>query len=181
MLEDKVLISKFKRGCNDALRRIYEKYRSDLLKLAIVMTNDVNTAEDVVQDVFVNFVRSIDTIKPYGNLKQYLMTAVANRIKNQLRGISRHPICFDGNLDKQLTDSDNPEQWAILSEQLQLISNAMAKIPLDQRQTIALHLQGDMTFRQIAKLQDASINTVQGHYRYGIKKLRTLLNSEVTK
>jgi RNA polymerase sigma-70 factor (ECF subfamily) len=181
MLEDKVLIFKFKRGCNDALRRIYEKYRNDLLKLAIVMTNDINTAEDVVQDVFVNFARSIDTIKPHGNLKQYLMTSVANRIKNRLRDISRHPTCCDENLDKQLADPDNPERWAILSEQLQLISNAMTKIPLEQRQAIALHLQGDMTFRQIAKIQDASVNTIQGHYRYGIKKLRTLLNSEVTK
>jgi DNA-directed RNA polymerase specialized sigma24 family protein len=57
----------------------------------------------------------------------------------------------------------------------------MAKIPLDQRQAIALHLQGGMTFRQIAKNQNASVNTIQGHYRYGINKLRTLLNSEVEK
>ncbi|MHC4742263.1 MAG: RNA polymerase sigma factor [Planctomycetota bacterium] len=181
MLEDRVLILKFKTGCSDALKQIYEKYRNDLLKLAIVMTNDINTAEDVVQDAFVNFARVIDTIKPHGNLKQYLMTSVANRIRNRLRDTSRHPTCSDENLDKQLTDSDNPERWAVLSEQLQLICDAMAQIPPDQRQTIGLRLQGDMTFRQIAKIQNASINTIQGHYRYGIKKLRTLLNSEVAK
>lgn len=181
MLEDRVLILKFKSGCSDALKQIYEKYRNDLLKLAIVMTNDINTAEDVVQDAFVNFARVIDTIKPHGDLKQYLMTSVANRLKNRLRDTKRHPTCSDENLDKQPTDSDDPERWAVLSEQLRLISDAMAQIPPDQRQTIALRLQGDMTFRQIAKIQDASINTVQGHYRYGIKKLRTLLNSEVAK
>lgn len=181
MLEDKVLILKFKRGCRVALRRIYDKYRNDLLKLAVVMTNDVNTAEDMVQDVFVSFARSIETITPHGNLKQYLMTSVANRIKNRYRDSSRHPTCSDENLDKQLTDPNNPERWAILSEQLQLISDAMAKIPLDQRQAIALHLQGGMTFRQIAKNQNASVNTIQGHYRYGIKKLRVLLNGQVTK
>ena len=181
MLEDKLLVLKFKRGRSDALRRIYEKYRDDLLKLAVVMTNDVNTAEDVVQDVFVSFARSIETIKPRGNLKQYLMTSVANRIKNRFRDSSRHPTCSDEILEQQPTDAENPERWAILSEQLQLISNAMAKIPFDQRQAVALHLQGGMTFRQIAKIQNASVNTIQGHYRYGLKKLRTLLNGQVTK
>ena len=109
MLEDKVLILKFKRGSNDALRRIYEKYKNDLLKLAVVMTNDVSTAEDVVQDVFVSFARSIGTIKPHGNLKQYLMSSVANRIKNRFRDSSRHPTCSDGSLQNKPADADNPE------------------------------------------------------------------------
>ena len=181
MLEDRVLIFKFKRGSNDALRRIYEKYRNDLLKLATVLTNDINTAEDAVQDVFVSFVRSIDTIKPHGNLKQYLMTSVANRIKSRWRDENRHRIGSAENLDERLAAPDNSERWAVLSEQLELIADAMEKLPLEQRQAVALRLQGGMTFRHIAKIQDVSVNTAGGHYRYGIKKLRTLLNSEVTK
>jgi DNA-directed RNA polymerase specialized sigma24 family protein len=46
MVEDKLLIWKFKLGNRDALRRIYEKYKNDLLKLAVALLNDVNTAED---------------------------------------------------------------------------------------------------------------------------------------
>ena len=41
MLEDKILIWKFKCGSKDALCRIYEKYKKDLLKLAIALLNDV--------------------------------------------------------------------------------------------------------------------------------------------
>jgi DNA-directed RNA polymerase specialized sigma24 family protein len=59
MMEDRILLWKFKRGSRDALRRIYEKYRNDLLKLAIPLVTDVNTAEDVVQDVFVAFERCV--------------------------------------------------------------------------------------------------------------------------
>jgi len=180
-LRFKLKSGKFKRGSNDALRRIYEKYRNDLLKLATVLTNDINTAEDAVQDVFVNFVRSIDTIKPHGNLKQYLMTSVANRIKSRFRDENRHPTCSDEHLDEQLAAPDNPQRWAVLSEQLELIADAMEKLPPQQRQAVALRLQGGMKFRQIAKIQDVSVNTAGGHYRYGIEKLRSLLNSEVTK
>ena len=69
----------------------------------------------------------------------------------------------------------------MLSEQLELLSNAMAQLPEEQREVIALYMQGDMSFKAIARLQNASVNTIQGRYRYGLNKLRTLLNSEVTK
>jgi DNA-directed RNA polymerase specialized sigma24 family protein len=55
MVEDRLLIWKFKRGSQEALRRLYEKYKNDLLKLAVALLNDTNAADDVVQDVFVNF------------------------------------------------------------------------------------------------------------------------------
>ena len=64
MVEDRLLIWKFKLGDRDDLRRLYEKYKNDLLKLALSLVNDVSTVKDVVQDVFVNFAQSADKIQP---------------------------------------------------------------------------------------------------------------------
>ncbi|MHC4540541.1 MAG: RNA polymerase sigma factor [Planctomycetota bacterium] len=58
MVEEKLLIWRFRRGSREALQHIYEKYRNDLLKLAVVLLNDADTAEDVVHDVFINFAQS---------------------------------------------------------------------------------------------------------------------------
>ena len=55
----------------------------------------------------------------------------------------------------------------------------MARLPYEQREVIILHLMSDMRFRAIAETQSISISTVQSRYRYGLDKLRTLLNSEV--
>jgi len=180
MVEDKLLIWRFKRGNTEALRRIYEKYKNDLLKLAVVLLNDTNTAEDVVQDVFVSFAQTATKIGPRGNLKRYLATCVANRVRNLKRDRQRHEVAAIEDPDCAVLDSDRPEHWAILSEQLRLLSYAMAQIPYKQREVLTLYMQGDMTFRQIAKIQNASVNTIQGRYRYGLNKLRSLLNSEVT-
>ena len=179
MVEDRLLIWKFKLGNRDALRRIYEKYKNDLLKLAVALTNDVNTAEDVVQDVFVGFAQSAAKIQTSGNLKKYLATCVANRIRNRKRNRQRHEASGIDDSDNIISDATRPEQWAILSEELELMSNAMAQIPYEQREVIGLYMQGGMTFRQIAKVQNTSINTIQGRYRYGLNKLRSILNSEV--
>ncbi|MHC4216561.1 MAG: RNA polymerase sigma factor [Planctomycetota bacterium] len=181
MLEDELLIWKFKSGDIDALRVIYQKYRTALLKLAVVLSNEVNTAEDVVQDVFLNFAQSAARIRPIGNLRSYLMTSVANRLRNLRRSRQRHQGCSIEKSDCLVSDLRRPEQWALLSEELQLLSNAMAQIPDKQREVIALYMQGQMSFRQIAKFQKASASTIRGRYRYGLDKLRSLLNSEVQK
>ncbi len=56
MLEDRLLVFRFRLGDRDALRLLYEKYKNDLLKLAVVLVNDVGLAEDAVQDVFTNLI-----------------------------------------------------------------------------------------------------------------------------
>lgn len=178
MAEDRLLIRKFKLGNRKALRRIYDKYKNDLLKLGVALTNDVNTAEDVVQDVFVGFAQSAARIQPRGNLKKYLVTCVVNRIRNRKRDQQRHETSSIDDSDCIVCNSRRPEQWAILNEELELLSNAMAHIPYEQREVLALYMQGDMTFRQIAKMQHSSVNTIQGRYRYGLNRLRSILNGE---
>jgi DNA-directed RNA polymerase specialized sigma24 family protein len=73
-MEDRLLIWKFKRGSREALRRIYDKHHGYLLKLAVVLTGNIDTAEDVVQDVFVRFARSADRFGLAGGLKSYVQT-----------------------------------------------------------------------------------------------------------
>jgi len=61
------------------------------------------------------------------------------------------------------------------------LNHAIAQLPAEQREVIALRLKGEMTFNQIAKLHNVSVNTIQGRYRYGLNKLRSVLNGEVEK
>ena len=181
MVEDKLLIWKFKLGDRDALCRIYEKYKNDLLKLAIALLNDVNTAEDIVEEVFTTFAQSAATLRINGNLKSYLTICVANRIRNTKRDRQRHEASDIDESKNIVCQSKRPEQWAILNEEMEILNNALAQIPYEQREVLTLYMQGDMTFKQIAKIQNASINTVQGRYRYGLNKLRSLLNGEMKK
>jgi RNA polymerase sigma-70 factor (ECF subfamily) len=179
MVEDRILIWRFQRGSGDALRRIYEKYKNDLLKLAVSLTGDVAAAEDVVQDVFVSFAQTGRRIRPTGDLRKYLVTCVANGVRNRQRYRRRHPTSGIEDVAWVPCGEPNPEQWAVLNEELRQLSRAMAQIPFEQREVVSLYMEGDLTFRQIAAIQNVSINTVQGRYRYGLTKLRSLLNGEL--
>ena len=181
MIEDKLLILRFKQGRHEALRQIYDKYKVELLRLAVVLIGDVNAAEDMVHDVFVKFARSAKHIKLTGSLKNYLVTSVINRVRNHLRDSKRHRETVLDGAELLASSRRGPRQWAVLGEQLTLLSKALQELPYEQREVICFRMEMDMTFRQIATRQDASVNTVKGRYRYGMTKLRSLLNGEVEK
>jgi RNA polymerase sigma-70 factor (ECF subfamily) len=181
MIEDKLLIWKFKSGDKVALARIYEKYKIDLLRIAIGLLNETSAAEDIVHDVFVKFAQSSDKLKLGGNLKGYLTACVANSARNNKRAQQRKQAVSLDEVESEMSDSDKPERWIIRNEELDTLNNAMAQLPYSQREVVVLHVQGGMKFKAIAKSQDVSINTIQSRYRYGLDKLRSLLNSEVEK
>ena len=179
MIEDKLLIWKFKSGDEAALARIYEKYKGDLLRIAAGLSNQASAAEDIVHDVFVTLAQSADKLKLSGNLKGYLATCVVNRVRNSNRAKQRQQAVGLDDTASVAPDSDKPERWIVRNEELDKLNGAMAQLPYAQREVVILHVQGGMKFRAIAKSQNASINTVQSRYRYGLDKLRSLLNGEV--
>jgi len=181
MTEDKQLIRSLRKGDQVALRRIYEKYKNGLLKLAVFLINDAHTAEDIVQDVFVGFAKTAGTKGTIWNLKGYLTTSVINQVRNRIREKKRHNTASQEDFETIAAETNRPERWAVLNEQIRLLSRAMTQLPYEQREVITLYMQGGLTFRKIAKLQKTNVGTVQGRYRYGMDKLRRLLNSEVEK
>jgi len=181
MTEDQQLIVGFKQGNREALRQIYDKYKVDMLKLAVVLLGEVNTAEDVVHDVFVSFARSAQRFKLAGSLKSYLCTSVVHRVQNHQRDRRRRGETGLEAADGLAAPSRGPRQWAVLDEQLTRLSQALQELPYEQREVICCHMELDMTFPEIAGLQRASLNTIKGRYRYGMEKLRSLLSNEVTK
>ncbi len=179
-MEDKLLIWKFKHGSSDALCRIYEKYEDYMLTSAISLLNDLSSAEDVVHDVFVSFSQSADKLRMDGSLKGYLTTCVVNLARDKIRARQRHSLALD-KVNPVKSDVEPPSDLIIGDEELQRLSCAMVQLPTEQREVIVLHLRGGMTFKEIAKSQGVSINTIQSRYHYGLDKLRSLLGSEVEK
>lgn len=177
MSEDRQLLKRLRRGDADVLCLIYEKYMDDLLTVATSLLSDVHSAEDCVHDVFVNFAGAINKLTIRHNLKGYLLSCVANRARDQLR---KRPKETNQPLHESdyPTTSGEPTSELIDCEEASRVLAALAKLSYEQREVFVLHVQGGAKFREIARLLDVSIGTVQSRYRYGIEKLRVLLDKE---
>jgi RNA polymerase sigma-70 factor (ECF subfamily) len=178
MVEDRLLVWRFNRGSKEALRQIYQKYKDDLLGLAMTLLRDRSAAEDVVHDVFVSFARGCGAFRLNGSLKGYLSTCVANSARDRNRSKSGADASLEATANVP-AKSDGPSEYAAGSEETANMQGLLARLPYEQREVIVLHVHHGMRFRQIAEALDVSINTVQSRYRYGLEKLRSIVNSEV--
>ena len=146
--------------------------------LSLASMNDTSAAEDVVHDVFVSFVKSIETFRLTGSLKGFLLTCTANRARNVNKAKYQQSTNFDPP-EAADSDTDNPPNSIICNERLGQLGHAMAQLPYEQREVIMLHFQAALTFKTIAKSLDISVNTAKSRYRYGLDKLRLILDNEV--
>lgn len=180
MREDKSLLWGLKRGDKEALRRIYLNYKDLLLTIAFSLIHDPDTAEDILHDVFVAFARNVANLKLRGSLRNYLIASVVNNIRDRYRRNKCRIVGIE-EANPVSSDLDDPQKLAIFSEETKLLADALVQLPLEQRETIILHLKGGLKFKEIAQIHDLSIGTVQARYRYGIGKLRAIFNGEKRK
>ncbi len=179
-MEDRSLIKRCKQGDSQALRCIYERHRGSLVVLAVALTGDVHAAEDVLHDVFLRFARGLDRFTLTGKLKAYLSVCVANEARNHHKRTRVRQADDIDRVDLEAGRTGNPLHLAMGNEQLDLLSRALGRIPMEQRCVIALHLHTGLTFRDIARQLGEPVPTIKSRYRYGIAKLRSILCQEVT-
>ncbi len=175
---DREWLKQLRKGHGEILRCVYETYKDSMLALAITLSRDRTAAEDVVHDVFVAFAGLAPTLRLRSSLRSYLLTAVANRVRSLKRRrqdcvgpMEANDICDNGVLD--------PANRVMTAELLERVDTAIGELAYEQRETIVLHLQTGLPFREIARLQAVSMGTVLSRYRYGLNKLRTSVNREV--
>lgn len=151
------------------------------MRIAAGLLNNVSAAEDIVQDVFLTLIHSKHKYEIKKSLKGFLTSCVANKVRNLYRTkSSRNPVRLD-DVGPAVSDSKAPDQCVVCEEEFQHLYKAMTQLPYEQKEAVILHIQGKMKFREIAKLQGTSIKTTLSRYSYGLKKLRSILNSEVEK
>jgi len=181
MLEDKLLIRKYNRGETEVLRPIYHKYKDYMMTVASALLYDRNSAEDAVHEVFIGFIKSCGQLWIRENLKGYLATCVANCARNVNKADQRQRGSAVEEAEPIVSSANRPERAVMDNERTKRLGQALSELSYEQREVVVLHVYSGLKFKDIAKVQGDSINTVQGRYRYGINKLRSLLNSEVEK
>jgi RNA polymerase sigma factor (sigma-70 family) len=173
--DDASLLAAAAGGERQALEQIYLAYKDDLLTLAGLMLGDRQAAEDVLHDVFVSLARQIGRLRLTSSLKGYLLTSCANRARDLLRrrGPQQNPAGAP-----EVAASSNPAEAAEVADEIARAMAALTRLPSEQREVVALHIHGQFTFREVARLLEIPMNTAKSRYRYALSALRKELNHD---
>jgi RNA polymerase sigma factor (sigma-70 family) len=147
-------------------------------------------AEDILQDVFYQFIVGFETIESLDRVTSWLYSVARNKIIDRYRRDAARPKRTDFELlsgkddDTPLTlqeilpDLDNTPESTLLREAIwDEITEALAGLPADQREIFILNEIEEKGFREIAEETGVSINTLLSRKRYAILALRKRLQS----
>jgi len=152
-----------------------EEYRS-LVRLAVLLVHDVQTAEEVVQDAFVAMHTGWRRLRDHEKALSYLRQAVVNKS----RSVLRHRTVIDRNAPKPAPDEPSAEQGAIALLERSAVVAALRELPDRQREAIVLRYYADLSEAQIATAMGISRGAVKSHTARGMSSLRATLERETS-
>ena len=164
------------------------KEKDKLLGFIRNRVSSVEEAEDILQDVFFQFVSGFESIESLDRVTSWLYSVARNKIIDRYRKNAARPHRTDFELisgkdeDAPLTlqdilpDLDNSPEATLLREAIwDEITDALAELPADQREVFILNEMEEKSFREIAEQSGVSINTLLSRKRYAIIALRKRL------
>jgi RNA polymerase sigma-70 factor (sigma-E family) len=159
---------------DDMVTTLYtEQYRS-LVRLALLLVHDVQTAEEVVQDAFVAMHTGWRRLRDTEKALAYLRQSVVNRS----RSVLRHRTVVDRNAPKPAPDEPSAEHGAMALLERTAVIAALRELPERQREALVLRYYADLSEAQIAAAMGISRGAVKSHTARGMSALRTTLERE---
>lgn len=180
--EDQRLVQLPQTGDMDAFNQIVERHQRAVYSTCLRMLRDPHLAEDATQDAFVRAWNAIESFRG-GIVRPWLLRIATNRTYDMLRSKARRPA---GSLDAQPFESEpewttqvgaaeQPEQFASRGELSDLLQDALASLPEDQRLAIILSDVQGYGYDEIAQVMEIAVGTVKSRISRGRSRLREYL------
>lgn len=154
------------------LERIVDRRQDSLYRFAYIRTGSQADAEDIVQDVLLRLFHSDCNLDRIDDVERYLWRAIANRCCDYHRHRRNATLPTTERAAALADDSGDQE----LREEYERIAGLLATLPEEQAEVIRLKTSDSLTFARIAEITGTTEATVKSRFRYGIGKLRKLIN-----
>ncbi len=186
---DEDLMASYLDGDVRAFEEILSRHRRGVYAFILRFAHNRDTAEELLQDVFMRVVDKAETFEKRSKFTTWLYTITRNLCIDHLRKM-RHrkatsldqPMAAGDSegmtlLDKIGSDRPLPDNSAHSKKLGELIAAAVEKLSPEQREVFVLREQSGLAFNEIASVVDAPLNTVKSRMRYALENLRANLQS----
>jgi RNA polymerase sigma-70 factor, ECF subfamily len=159
-----------------ALAQLYDRYDRILFGLLMRILNNREEAEDVLQETFLQVWRkAADFDETRGRPFTWLVTLARSRGIDRLRTLASRERVAEAGAREVSEEVSDAATDALKSEQRGLVSDALAKLPDEQKRPIMLAYFDGLTQSEIATRLGAPLGTVKTRMRTGMIRLRELL------
>jgi RNA polymerase sigma-70 factor (sigma-E family) len=159
---------------SDVVTEIYTAHYNQLVRLAVMLVHDVQTAEEVVQDAFEAMHLAWRRLRESEKALSYLRQAIVNRS----RSVLRHRKVVEMHAPKPAPDEQSAEHAALTLIERSAVTSALRTLPVRQREAVVLRYYGDFSEADIAKAMGISRGAVKSHTARAMASLKSVLEKE---
>ncbi len=151
---------------------IYTQYKDKVFGYVKNHVNSIEDAEDITSDIFVKIYSKIDT---YDETKASLSTWIYSMTSNTVIDFYRTNH-IHSEIPEDLTDDKSTVEDEILNnESLELLADALTKLPQEQMDIIVLRYYKGLTLQEVAAKMNLSYGVTKLRHREALGRLRDLL------
>jgi RNA polymerase sigma-70 factor (sigma-E family) len=160
---------------SDFVTELYEAHRNQLVRLAVMLVHDLQTAEEIVQDAFVAMHLAWRRIRDTEKALAYLRQTTVNKARSELR----HRKVVEMHPPKPAPDEQSAEHAALTLLERSAVTSALRALPERQREAIVLRYYGDLSEADVAKSMGISKGAVKSHTARAMAALKSILEESL--
>ena len=167
---DVILLLDVQKGNTASFETLMHKYYARIFNFCRRMIGNHDIAEDLTQEVFVRIYKALPTYQPKSKFQTWIYTIAKNVSLNELRRLKRSVVSLDipvdgedGEFQRQMVDrrSPSPDARLIAEEKQKIIRDAINSLPDNQRLVVLLRRYENLSYADIAKTMECSLEAVK--------------------
>jgi RNA polymerase sigma-70 factor, ECF subfamily len=184
--EDRILISEYLSGNEKAFEALLIRHKDRVHRFIFMKLRDSDLTEDLFQETFIKIINTLKkgNYNEEGKFLPWALRIAHNLIidhfrkANKVRFVSETTYKdSDFNIFDVLSDQSLNIEQSIMKEELESQVVELVKyLPKSQSDVLKMRIFQDLSFQEIAELEDISINTALGRMRYALMNLRKLID-----
>ena len=183
-ISDEILIKKFQDGDVGAYNQLVFRFKDRLLNFIYRFVNDLDLAEDLVQDTLLKLYTHKDSYREIAKFSTWLYTIAANLARTELRKKKRRKTFSVTELSREdrefiIASSDVDPSEDLSSQNFEKsVQRALAELPDDFKTIIILRDIQELSYDEISKIVEVPLGTVKSRINRGRVKLQQLLKKK---
>ncbi len=177
-LSDEQLMLDVQQGDGNAFTALFDRYNRLVLTVALRIVHDAAEAQEVTQDVFFEFYRSVRRFDPArGKLKVWLLQFAYHRSINRRNYLLLRQFYNRPDLEEAMAwEASARTTPRIPAQELkQVVQEALTTLPEIQKSIVEKVVFEGLTLREVAERSGSSYNAVRNRYYRGLHHLRVCL------
>lgn len=173
------LLQELQQGNADAFTCLYKHYSVPLYYNILSLVKDENTAEELVQDVFLKIWRRKSTINITKSFSGYLFVTARNQVYDFFQQLSRDQELRSRIISFASEAYDHIEQSIFAKENADLLRKAIDTLPPQRRRAFELCKLEGLSYRQASEEMGISLSTIKDHMVNALETIRTYITKNV--